>query len=182
MIPDSNIPDLVPLSRFAGVLSHGRLVREIVGDTYAVLIVQLDLPHTFDAETVAHCDAVVADRLRAAMPSDGLITRLRTGTYGILAFGIQHEDLALGFAASLHQGIRESLPFGHDELRISASIGVAFARPALRPSRAIHAAEIAATRVRLNGGDATFVSHSALSGGYQLALARRRRRSGEHTH
>ena len=167
----SHCPELVPLSRFTSVLANDTMMKQIVGDTYAVLSVDLDTAPALRMSVQADddCEEVFALRLRMAIPSDALITRLRHGTFGILAFGIREVVDALEFARQLHAQIRAPVALGHCELRLSASVGISFARPGVRALRAMEEAEIAAARVRLNGGDATFVANPAPAQGISLS-------------
>ena len=158
MIEQETAPELIPPHRFMALLTHNSMVRQVVGERFAIFVLEVNLndPPTLSEFVGKHCDEVIARRLLSAAPSDALVTRLRPGAYAILAFGVATEARALALSATLHHRIRARIEVGTEVLWLNASVGIAITGTALRPQQAMRAAENAAQRVRLNGGDATF--------------------------
>jgi GGDEF domain-containing protein len=157
-----SLPELLPVSRFVRLLSHLGRVRSVVGDTIAVMVVELDTIPAVEARHGAviadQCARIVEHRLREALPADALLTELREHTYGLVAFGADREALARELAARLHARIRRPISTSRGDIYISASLGVGFAAPAVPGLDALGVAEEGVARVRLNGGDATWVA------------------------
>lgn len=161
---EMRLPEVLPLERFIRLLAHVGLVSAIVGDHYAVLVIELDaldeIASRYGQLLADHCERILTRRMREAMPSDGLMTRLRPGAFGVMAFGATTEGEALAFATHLRERLEAPVPPGtpNGELVVPVSIGVAFTSGVVRAIDAMQAAERAVARVRLNGGAGTFVS------------------------
>ena len=158
----AQLPELIPVERFLRLVAHTGLVRAVVGDSYGILVVKIDVRGgvlcSADRCIDARCDEIVTRRLRGVLPPDGVMSRLDQWTFAILAFGIARERDAVSFAGCVHARVRPPIATPRGEWMPTASIGIAFARPTVAPSAAMRAAERAARLVELNGGDATYVS------------------------
>ena len=164
---EMRLPEVLPLERFIRLLAHVGLVGAIVGDHYAVLVVEMDslddIAGRYGQLLADHCERILTRRMRESMPTDGLMTRLRPGAFGVMAFGATSEDEALSFAAHLRERLEAPVPPGtpNGDLVVRVSIGVAFTSGVVRAVDAMQAAERAVARVRLTGGAGTFVSRAA---------------------
>src|SRR4051812_21926852 len=110
MTTELRLPEVLPLERFIRLLAHVGLVSAIVGDHYAVLVVELDaLNEIADlrGQLIAdHCERILTRRMQESMPADGLMTRLRPGAFGVMAFGATTEPEALTFATNLRDRLQ----------------------------------------------------------------------------
>ena len=162
--PD-RLPELLSRERFVRIAAHAGFVSEVVGERYAVLVMevdQMDLVRAREGASIAEaCDAIVVERLRKAMPSDAIGSRLREDGFGVLAFGASTEGEAIAFATQLHERIREPIHTHGRQIVLSVSVGIAFTRAGVKAIDALRAAERGVIRVRQNGGDATFISRVA---------------------
>jgi len=163
--PAARLPELLSRERFIRIAAHAGFVADVVGERYAVLVLevdQLDLVRARHGARVAEaCEGAVSQRLRETIPSDAIASRLREDGYGMLAFGATTESLALDLASALHERMRAPIHTHGRELLLSVSVGLAFTRRGVRAIDALRAAERAVIRVRQNGGDATFISRVA---------------------
>jgi len=155
------LPELLSRERFIRLAAHTAFVSDIIGDRYAVLVMeidQLDLVRArFGAKTAEACAAVITRRFQEAMPPETLGTQLREDAYGVLAFATGTEAAALALSDRLHDYMRTPIATGSGEMVVSVSVGIAFTRHGVRAIDALRAAERAVIRVRQNGGDATFI-------------------------
>ena len=153
--------ELLPLARFLRLVSRLNLFTAVVGDQYAVLVVEIDV-RTFSQgshdEFAGSCMEILTGRVQDALPRDAIVTRLHYDAFGIIAFGAKHEAQALALARTLHDSVRAPIALPRGELILTAGIGVAFTGHHVTALEAMQEAEGAVTRVRLNGGDATYVA------------------------
>ena len=166
MNTELRLPEVLPLERFIRLLAHVGLVSAIVGDHYGVLVIELDsledIASRYGRLIADHCERILTRRMQEAMPADGLMTRLRPGAFGVMAFGATTEPEALVFATHLREQLEAPIPPGapNGDLTVSVSVGVAFTSGVVRAIDAMQAAERAVARVKLSGGAGTFVSRT----------------------
>jgi GGDEF domain-containing protein len=157
---NGHLPDLLPPDRFMRLLPRLALMSAIVGDHYAMLLVQLDtleVRASFRDDIAGRCANLLVERLQDGMPTDALMTRLREDLVVVLAFSAMDETAAVTLATKLQERIRRPIETPYGQVAFTASIGIAFTSPDVHPIEAMQAAERAVARVRLNGGDATWV-------------------------
>lgn len=106
-----------------------------------------------DAALVALVEAT-----RAAVRSEDLVARVGGEEFAVLLPGLP-PDAAVHTAERVRQAIAAAVPDGHDDVRLSVSIGVATARPGDTLERLLARADAAMYAVKRNGGDA--VRHAA---------------------
>jgi GGDEF domain-containing protein len=164
MNTELRLPEVLPLERFIRLLAHVGLVSAIVGDHYGVLVIELDsledIASRYGRLIADHCERILTRRMQEAMPADGLMTRLRPGAFGVLAFGATTEPEALVFATHLREQLEAPIPPGapNGDLTVSVSIGVAFTSGGVRAGDPSQSAAPPVARVKLSGGAGTFVS------------------------
>lgn len=164
-IPSSSLPDLLSRERFIRLAAHVAFHNHIVGDKYAVLVLEVDqldlIRARHGAQVADRCAKVITRRFQEAMPSDAIGTELREDAYGMMAFGAGNEASSLALADRLHDYMRTPIDIDGRAIVVSVSVGIAFTKPGVRAIDALRASERAVIRVRQNGGDATFVARVA---------------------
>jgi len=157
----NQLPEPLPPERFIGLLSHLAQVRAVVGDHFAIMVVEIDqldrISRQHGPATTRECADTLDVRLRETIPVDSLVARLRDNAVALLAFGADTEAGAVKLAGRLHRAVRHPIVTRSGDLSVTASIGVAFTNDGVHPMEALRAAERAVERVRQNGGDATWV-------------------------
>ena len=120
------------------VLFHDRLAREKAvaeRNKAAFSLLFIDLDH-FKAvndqhghEAGDHVLAVVAERIQSHVRQSDTVSRLGGDEFAVILNGLASEQQAIETAGNLAdkllQSIRQPIPFGRQELRVSLSIGVA---------------------------------------------------------
>jgi len=131
------------------------LARPAPGRASAVLYLDLDrIKLINDTEGHAAGDAalaVVAERLRSGLRAADTVARLGGDEFGILlAPATKRETLAV--AARINTLLEEPVPIGAHAVRISASVGVAFAAPGDTAQDVLRNADRAMYRAKASGG------------------------------
>lgn len=153
--------ELLPLARFLRVASRLNLFSAVLGEGYAILMVEIDV-RAFDQrshdEIAGPCMEILTQRVQDVLPGDAIVTRLRDAAFGIIALGAEDERQTLALSRAMHECVRTPIPVPRGERILTASVGIAFTGHDVPPLEALQEAERAVARVQLNGGDATFVA------------------------
>jgi diguanylate cyclase (GGDEF)-like protein len=139
------------------------LARFTTTDAYAVFVIEIDnMPYicarrgeSYGQELVCN----VAQRLHDTLPDNGIAALIRSNAVAVLAFDEMGDDDVEVLSARMHDRLREAVEVGSTEIHVTVSIGIAYTGLHARPLEALQQAESAVQRVKVNGGDATYVSH-----------------------
>ena len=139
------------------------LARFTTTDPYAVFIIEVDnMPYICARRGEAYGTELickVAQRLNDTLPDNGLAALIRPNAVAVMAFDEMHDEDVEALSARMHDRLREAVEVSNTEIHVTISIGVAFTSRSARPLEALQQAEVAVQRVKVNGGDATFISH-----------------------
>ena len=153
-----------------GLLDHEaflRVIDEVVedrGDEYdafSVLVLDVDRSrHSFGRRGAQLADQLaraLAERVEDLVASAGVVARLGATVFGVLPHGSPDDRDVIDLPARLHHMLRAPLEIDGEEVCFTTSIGVAVASPRMEAASAVKYAHDAVVRVKVNGGDATYV-------------------------
>ena len=153
-----------------GLLDHDaflRVIDDVVedrGDEYdafSVLILDVDRSRPSFGRKGAHIAdklaRALAERVEDLVASAGVVARLGATVFGVLPHGAPDDRDVVDLPARLHRMLRAPLEIDGEEVSVTTSIGVAVAPPMMDSSSAVKYAHDAVVRVKVNGGDATYV-------------------------
>ncbi|HEX7939425.1 MAG TPA: diguanylate cyclase [Gemmatimonadaceae bacterium] len=140
------------------------LARFTTSDAYAVFVIEVDNMQYINAQRGASYSTElicrVAQRLNDTLPDNGLAALVRPNAVALLAFDEMLDEDAEALSARMHDRFRQAVDVGGTEIHVTISIGIAFTGRRIRPLEALQQAEAAVEHVKLNGGDATWISHA----------------------
>jgi diguanylate cyclase (GGDEF)-like protein/PAS domain S-box-containing protein len=121
----------------------------------AVLFVDLDgfkvLNDSLGHEIGDQVLSVLARRLAGAVRPGDLVCRLGGDEFAVLAHRVPSAEVAVALAERVGEALGRPVQFGHDELVITASIGVVLAERASTPGSLLRDADAAMYRAKANG-------------------------------
>jgi diguanylate cyclase (GGDEF)-like protein len=128
----------------------------------AVVFVDLDgfkdVNDTYGHETGDQLIQVVADMLKQRTPSEAILARLGGDEFAILLSADDAKGLALAFANSVVEALRDPIFIGARPIKVGASVGIAYAAPGECDAQELfRQADIAMYNVKSNGKSGTRV-------------------------
>ncbi len=133
------------------------------GATPAVMFVDLDDLKIVN-DTVGHATGdqllrMVAERLTGSLPKECTVARVGGDEFTVLVPLVASEEAAADLARKILERLSEPYIVGGDELRVTASIGVAvFPKHGDSPESLLKSADAAMYRVKVGGGNDSLVS------------------------
>jgi diguanylate cyclase (GGDEF)-like protein len=137
-------------------IEHALLSRRRSGKVVAVLFIDLDgfkkvndrLGHQVGDDLLI----AVGERITAALRPADTLARLSGDEFIVVCPELNQDDEVEGIAARLDDAIALPFELGAATVKLSASIGIAFAAPSDHPEQLLHNADMAMYQVKRKGG------------------------------
>lgn len=130
-------------------------------DEFSVMVLDVDRSRqTFSRRGTLRADKmarVLGARVEDLVASAGVVARLGATVFGVLPHGSPDDRDVVDLPARLHHMLREPMEIDGEQVCLITSIGVAIASHSMEAESAVKYAHDAVVRVKVNGGDATYV-------------------------